>query len=507
LNTFDLIDAPWIPVRAEHAVREVSLRDVLVNAHQFERIEDASPLVVASLHRLLLAVLHRALKGPEDREVACDLIESGAFSPDIINRYLDEWQHRFNLFSAEAPFYQVAQADDINTKPISNIAIERASGTNKLLFDHSIDEQPPTLSPAEAARLVIARQSMAIPEGAGYSPSPVGGTALVLPFGYNLFETLCFNLVEYPEDEYNTDLPVWEAPVPTPASIAKQTDIPITGLTHRYTWLSRVLALIPEDDNGQTVVRWVHYAKGSKVAEGGKRPLDTMVAYRQDEKRGMLPVGFRLGRGFWRDFQALIPAQETPYTAPAVVAHAAWLDYERDLRRSLPTMVLGLSNDKAKAELWRSEVFFLPPNLAQNEYIYPLIEEALGYADKVSSALHKGAWRMATDMLTVGERSPDKNDISNLIRNLPLDTTYWTALETDFVGLLERFQDTEEEASMTTMIVWWHNRVEKNAWQAWQQATQGLGTNGRALRAANEGRRVFAGNLAKLKPEEPVLQS
>ena len=501
---FDLIDNPWIPVRTGHVVREVSLRDALVNAHQFERIEDASPLVVASLHRLLLAVLHRTLKGPEDREAAVDLMEAGAFPTDAIKSYLDKWQHRFDLFSEETPFYQVAKADDVNTKPVSNIAIERASGTNKLLFDHSIDDQPPTLRPAEAARLVIARQSMAIPEGAGYSPSPVGGTALVLPFGNNLFETLCLNLVEYPEDEYNADLPVWEMPTPTPDSIAKQKDIPIAGLTHRYTWLSRVLTLLPDEQDGQTVVRWVHYAKGSKVADGGKRPLDPMVAYRKDEKRGMLPVGFRLGRGFWRDFQALIPAHETPYTPPAVIEHAAWLDYERDLKRSLPTMVLGLSNDKAKAELWRSEVFFLPPNLAQDEDIYSLIEEALGYADKVGSALHKGAWRMATDMLTVADRSPDKGDVSNLIKSLPLDTTYWTALETDFVGLLERFQSFDGEASMTD---WWHSRVDKNAWQAWQQATQSLGMNGRALRAANEGQRVFAGNLAKLKPEQPVPQT
>lgn len=503
MNTFDLIDAPWIPVRTEHTVREVSLRDVLINAHQFERIEDASPLVVASLHRLLLAVLHRALKGPEDFDVATTLVESGTFSAEAINTYLDAWQHRFDLFSEGAPFYQVAKADGVNTKPISNIAIERASGTNKLLFDHSIDEQPPNLRPAEAARLVIARQSMAIPEGAGYSPSPVGGTALVLPFGSTLFETLCLNLVEYPEEECESDLPVWEMPVPTPASIAEQKDVPIAGLTHRYTWLSRVLTLIPENDNGQTVVRWVHYAKGSKVAEGGKRPYDPMVAYRKDEKRGLLPVGFRLGRGFWRDFQALILAQQSPYIPPAVIEHAAYLDDERGLNQSLPTMVLGLSNEQkpAKVEMWRSEVFFLPSNLARDEAIYPLIEEALGYADKVGSALHKGAWRMATDMLTVADRTPDKGDVSNLIRSLPLDTTYWTALETDFAGLLERLQRSYTPQSIQD---WWHTRVEGNAWRAWQQATRSLGTNGRALRAANEGTRAFAGSLAKLQPEQPA---
>lgn len=499
MAVFDLIDTPWIPVRTGHIVREVGLRDVLVNAHQYERIEDSSPLIVASLHRLLLAVLHRALQGPEDIEVALDLIELGTFPADAINNHLAKWQHRFDLFNDSAPFMQFVAVEGVNEAPVTKLALERASGSEKLLFDHTVDANVEPIPANIAARWLITNQATAIPGGRGYSPGTAGGMALTLPFGETLFETLCLNLIEYTSDEYKVDKPTWELPAPTPNHVETHKETPILGLTHRYTWLSRIIRLVPDTTTLPLTVSHIHYASGYKPAESSRRLHDPMVAYRLDEKRGKLPVGFRLGRGFWRDFQALIPAKDSAYQASAVIAHASALRRRRN--QALPTMVLGLSNDKAKAELWRTEVFYLPPQLATDKRVHPLIGEALDYADKVGSALHKGAWCMATDMLTTGDRSLDKGDVSNLIKSLPLDTVYWSALETEFVGFLELFQ---RDFTKTSVESWWHVQVDKAASQAWQQATQSLGTSGRALRAINEGRRVFAGNLAKLKPEQPA---
>lgn len=53
---YNLIDEPWIPVLAGRHVRELGIRDTLIQAGRIAEIQDSSPLVVAALHRFLLAV-------------------------------------------------------------------------------------------------------------------------------------------------------------------------------------------------------------------------------------------------------------------------------------------------------------------------------------------------------------------------------------------------------------------------------------------------------------------
>ena len=63
--TFNLVDQPWIPCVWLDGRRELlGLEAVLVRAHELRDIYDDSPLVTVSLHRLLLALVHHALRGP-----------------------------------------------------------------------------------------------------------------------------------------------------------------------------------------------------------------------------------------------------------------------------------------------------------------------------------------------------------------------------------------------------------------------------------------------------------
>ena len=62
--SFNLIDEPWIPCILDGTRVELGLRDVLAQAQQLREIRGDSPLETASLHRLLLAVLHRIF-GPK----------------------------------------------------------------------------------------------------------------------------------------------------------------------------------------------------------------------------------------------------------------------------------------------------------------------------------------------------------------------------------------------------------------------------------------------------------
>ena len=78
MSRFNLIDEPWIPVRFPNGTRtKLGIRDTLLRAKEIAVIEDASPLVVAALHRFLLAVLYRALEGPTDIDQAKGWFKSG----------------------------------------------------------------------------------------------------------------------------------------------------------------------------------------------------------------------------------------------------------------------------------------------------------------------------------------------------------------------------------------------------------------------------------------------
>ena len=112
MNKFNLTEEPWIPclMLKDNETKDLSLFEVLSKAHEIKEITDNSPLVVVSLHRLLLAILHRNF-GPASFSEWKKLWNQKKWDAEIINRYFDNEaiKSRFNLFDAEKPFYQVAE--------------------------------------------------------------------------------------------------------------------------------------------------------------------------------------------------------------------------------------------------------------------------------------------------------------------------------------------------------------------------------------------------------------
>ncbi|MCI0421210.1 MAG: type I-E CRISPR-associated protein Cse1/CasA, partial [Acidobacteria bacterium] len=142
MSRFNLIDEKWIPVRFPDGTRdELGIRDTLLRSGQIAAIEDPSPLVVAALHRFLLAVLYRALEGPTDIDKAKDLFRAGLPS-EKITAYLGKWRDRFWLFDEKYPFYQVPayEPQEKNGKKEwrawPTIAAEHNANNAKVLFDH-----------------------------------------------------------------------------------------------------------------------------------------------------------------------------------------------------------------------------------------------------------------------------------------------------------------------------------------------------------------------------------
>ena len=107
--TFNLVTEPWIPVvTLSGQWQELSLREVLAQAHELRSITDNNPLTTAALHSLLLAILHRAIAGPKNYTEWKQLWHKQNLLDPRLENYLTDWQHRFDLFAPDYPFYQTA---------------------------------------------------------------------------------------------------------------------------------------------------------------------------------------------------------------------------------------------------------------------------------------------------------------------------------------------------------------------------------------------------------------
>lgn len=206
---FNLMDEPWLPCLAPDGRRcELGIRDALAQAHELACLRDGSPLVTAALHRLLLAILHRAVEGPKDEKDWARLWRRGQFDAPEIGRYLDAWRQRFDLFDAAHPFCQVARFEVGACSPAAQLAQELSRGNNPVLFDHTVEDDAPPVSPPEAARRLVGNQVFALGGGVGATSNlfgkhpnlthaPLAGGVTALLAGDTLFETLMLNLLVY----------------------------------------------------------------------------------------------------------------------------------------------------------------------------------------------------------------------------------------------------------------------------------------------------------------------
>jgi CRISPR system Cascade subunit CasA len=370
--SFDLVHGAFIPcLGRDGPPADYGLQDVLVNAGKIAEIRDESPLVTVALHRLLLAILHRCYQGPKNSAARVAIRKARGFDASLITGYLQKWADagRFDLFHEKYPFFQTAGFTTKEPSGINRLAQELSRGNNAALFDHTTDVPPPALSPAHAARVVIAEQAFAV--GGGKSDTgntthaPLVSGAVVLVRGDTLFETLWLNLTIFtnndPVASLAADVPVWERP---PAEPHKQPGRP-RGYLDYLTWQSRTLRLHPEEVDGRVVVRRVSYAQGRRL-ETATGFYDPMIAYfRRDKKDAFLAVRFNEFRDLWRDSAPLFQVSEKHQVydrAPTCLHTLAAFELKEILPRSAPYRLsaFGLCTDKAKVNFWRHESLPLP---------------------------------------------------------------------------------------------------------------------------------------------------
>ena len=501
--SFNLLDEPWIPCLMEdNELKELSVRSVLSEATEIREIVDASPVITAALHRLLLAILHRCC-GPTSDKDWWRLWQAGALDISTIGSYLHDWKHRFDLFERDWPFYQTAGITALKVSSAAKLTHELSAGNNALLFDHCLDSHPPALLAAAAARYLVALQAFAVGGLVGAQQgetgqrsadaAPLARAAVMLLQGNNLFETLLLNMVNLNgaesapfEFDPRKDAPAWEHTQP----VEPRDRLP-DGYLDLLTWQSRRVLLMPETLNGTIVVRRILLMKGFQFPNASDlHGRETMVAF-QRRTRAIAgqdpwpPIGFRPERALWRDSLALlqqVPEQRhRPRTFDEVAAR------ELDPAYPLRFAALGISSDRAKVLLWREERLPLPKSYLADSDLVAELGRGIHLAEDAARVLHLAVWYLALRAL-FPEGNPDQNRVRDLADSLSAERTYWAALDASFrrlmIELAEAWPGEEKSAPMGD----WARLVQKSAAEAFETAAHSMEVSGRGLRAAAEAR-------------------
>jgi len=565
---FNLIDEEWIPcITLDGCSKEFGIRDTLLKAHELREICDDSPLVTVSIHRLILAILYRALQGPTSMPQWKALFARGSFNgKKSITEYLDKDKcyDRFFLFDDDHPFMQVAMldlneyeyADDGNIKKIKKnksdglmrLAREAPDKGGRVLFDHRVGTERPEYEPRQIARMILAVQSYA---GTGVAsggkiddqminPTPcqfapcVDGLCLWLQ-GENLFQTLIFNLVPSPIDL--NDLPAWEdSNVIKSAKNSWENPIAFVGPIQRLAPLSRFIRVLDR--------RSMFFTNGLKTIADAEDPMKAYL--RSSDKDQFTPVELRKDKAAWRDAHTLFSLASTIRKPPDSLNHVARLFHDGTLSAKPRANVVGLATAQGKSLLWRHERIPVPTGILGSVDMTERLAVLISEAEAVGCELSRGLFWSATTKKTIrtepvgriqmiadfvlapslelrdngiirtidGRFPDDAHNASclSLSDNLDPRPAYWARMEKHFFDLLENLPgDWDQSAGdwkpddqqLATRT--WRDAIKQEAKRALKESIRSLGTTARAISAVARVQTDFSDD--DLKPQPPKAKT
>ncbi|MCB0181407.1 MAG: type I-E CRISPR-associated protein Cse1/CasA [Anaerolineae bacterium] len=513
--SFNLVDEAWLPcVTLAGEANVLSLRQVLTQAHQLKTLAGDSPPQTAALHRLLLAILHRVF-GPDGADTWESLWQATPFEAEAIHDYLDTWQPRFDLFDAERPFYQ-APDKRVKSKSVISLSHDRAAGNNATLFDHHTEAEGEMLTPAQAACALVTAQAFGLAglagiKGATFTDGTCAGGIIFLVEGDNLKQTLLLNMVMYPTDDDifahdDDDIPAWE--MDDPLDPDRETPI---GYLDYLTWQNRRILFEPESMGGEVVVRSMTMGPALRIKAD---ILDTMKHYRKDEKLGALATNFSEDKVLWRDSATFLSFGKIGDLAtPKTLGWLRHLVTEQILRRGdiFRAAALGMSKKQAKVFFFREERLPLPLAYLTDDDLVNTLADALNRTATLAFDVVQATRRMGmflqipdADSKKWGELNGNaKSDINNWVAYTGVERTYWAALEVPFQIFMVSLAQKEREPVLKD----WFTMLHRTAWDAFEQATQYAGNDGKSFKAVERGRSYLGYRLSEIFPKEDVVQS
>ena len=467
--SFNLWTEPWITVEQQDGRLDVlNIQQVLLDAPNIHALYDVSPLVVAAIHRFLVAILQDSLR-PERPPDLSQIWRNGTFSADALQAFAEKYAHRFDLFSASEPFMQSADLSlhpekKGSVKPVSYLFSEQPAGTAVTHYTHAYDSNQNFCSRCTAKGVLVV-PAFASSGGAGIKPSINGVPPIyVLPGGDILFDSLVASLTTpnfHPRREA-ADQPWWKH-APT---VAKKGIVRRVGYLHSLTFPARRIRLHPIPGitsctrcGNQTVwhVTTMVYEMGESRPKDAAWWRDPFAAYRmpKNEKEEPVPIRPVDGKAVWREFSGLFLPTQIDYR-PAILNQLELVS--QDLPQTdgiIPLRVISLRTDmKAKIFEWQESGFQITPRLLTDTDSAKNIERGLEFADRCHGMMRK------TFQEYFGGDGKDKRFDAAMTH---MSRRYWQALGQEFHRHIQAytahadvdvlFQQWLDDVLRTTMMV------------------------------------------------------
>jgi CRISPR system Cascade subunit CasA len=509
--TFNLITQPWIPVlRDDGSFGELGLREVLIQSPHLREVAHDSPLFVASIYPLLTAIMHRVLPGQTDREREAEwrrIWDRKKFSDadvEAIDAYFARWGDRFDLFHPRFPFYQVAGLEMNEASALRRLAMEENNAPALFANDADPDWQSP--SPALAARLLVTIQNFALGFGKS-SRAKIAGEGIEPPYsadgpllrgltvwasGDTLFQTLmlCLTPHELPED----DVPCWELDDPYKlrdelVNGKRKTTAP-RGVCDLLTLQSRLVRLLPEEQNGAVIVPRVFFTQGRSLEKdaAGRPTFHPLKLYTDSKKEGFSVLSLSENRAIWRNAHTLLSSKARSQHKRNLLGWMERLKTDEDVfdEEFRPNLnVVGMATEPGKAGkflLWRHDRLPLPPALLVDPDLVGLVKSANEDADRFVAEEMRRRFALVARTFIVGARDggnkPDPDDVKAFVNKFDPRRAFWALLEDHFYRLLERLPEQRDVALEN-----WENDVQQTAQDCLRAACNALGTSPRAITA------------------------
>jgi hypothetical protein len=160
-------------------------------------------------------------------------------------------------------------------------------------------------------------------------------------------------------------------------------------------------------------------------------------------------------------------------------------------------MALGMATEPGKAvvEFYRREHMPLPPAYLKDPQLVDLLTKALDAAENTASELWKASSTMAAILLAPdesSERRANPDAVKDLRSNMGAERRYWAGLEPPFRETMQVLPEQGTEAMRR-----WFEWLRDAAWAVFNEVSDGLGDDPRALKATVRGREQLAQGLGK----------
>jgi len=498
--SFNLIDQSWIPcAKMDGRMEEFSLREALAQAHELRGVQGDSPLETASLYRLLLAVIHSALRGPKNKSAWAELWNAKQFDMGKFDAYFKKWNTRFDLFDKERPFYQFKDKEMVEK---SALLLPHGMSTANELFEHQMVVETNPICFQQAARMLLVGQNFGLgglvyPGKPNLTRSPLLNGVSFLVEGDSLFETLLLNCLQYAKDKpmptLGTDEPTWE--IEKPFTPRKKPN----GYLDYLTWQNRKVLLVPSDE--EETVSSMKIMRGLDLDKDVEDPFKLYL--KKEDGWRFLP--FTRERSLWRDSHTLMRRTDRDNIRPPESSNwLALLLEEADCLKPnqmyrYMALGAGVHYKDAKIYFYRHESMPLPLSYLANNDLVSKLTEAATLTEQVRSVLKRASFTLAKNFISPSAeekngRQPDSGDVEQMLAHWGIEINYWSKLETPFSLLVVELPDDPESA-----LARWKKTLQETAWEALKSAERMAGENTKALKAATRAEGVLASELKKLE--------